>query len=371
VHSVIRPLQPGDLYLIQRLNRQATKFHTVQTLLQSHSVLQAALGSAIPWRDAKITTYVLRQDGHSLVHDGFLQVQKRSGRSESDVLCLAPGLDAPSGHPAIWTKLLAHYLHAVAQLGIERIYADVLDQPLPVNTFAGVGFQPYSRQTIWRLFSPTVEGFADQVEATIRPKTDADDWGLSQLYGHTIPEHVQQAEGWQSGTTSRLPILTNWLAERGLTFVLVERSQIHGAVQVAGGPNGAWLQWWTDTTQPDNYFVRQLLCYGLTIIRENRWRAPVYIAVADYHGGVAPLLSDFGFAPFSDRVKMVRHVVKWVRESSLAPVTAIEATGEIVPSSFVAPEHTARPLQYAPEWLRSKPCTDGKREPVSSFQVDA
>jgi len=42
--------------LIQRLNRQATKLHTVQTLLHPHSVLQAAFGSAIPWGDAKIGT---------------------------------------------------------------------------------------------------------------------------------------------------------------------------------------------------------------------------------------------------------------------------------------------------------------------------
>ena len=72
----------------------------------------------------------------------------------------APSLDAPEGHPAIWTKLLSTYLHDVMPQGILRIYADVLDQPLPVNTFAGVGFQVYSRQTIWRLFTPTVESYA-------------------------------------------------------------------------------------------------------------------------------------------------------------------------------------------------------------------
>ena len=138
---MIRPFRLGDLYLIQRLTWQSTKFHTVQSLLQSYSVLRSALGSAIPLADAKVTTYVLRQDGHGLVHSGFLQVQKRSGAPAADVLCLAPGLDAPDGHPAIWTKLLSAYLHDAMAQGILRIYADVLDQPLPVSTFAGVGFQ--------------------------------------------------------------------------------------------------------------------------------------------------------------------------------------------------------------------------------------
>ena len=61
--------------------------------------------------------------------------------------------------------------------------------------------------------------------------------------------------------------------------------------------------------------MKQLLCWGLSVIRENDWRTPVYLAVADYQGGVAPLLSDYGFAPFSDRVKMVKQVAKWVRET--------------------------------------------------------
>ncbi|MBK8047015.1 MAG: hypothetical protein IPK16_07755 [Anaerolineales bacterium] len=185
---MIRPLQPGDLYLIQRLNRQATRFLTVQTFLQPYSVTRSALGSAIPLGDRRTTTYVLRQDRHGLVHDGFLQAQKRAGAPVVDIVCLAPSLDAPTGHPATWTKLLSAYLHDAMELGIERIYVDVLDQPMFVNTFCTVGFQTYSRQTIWRLFAPPLESVVSQGSAMIRPATPADDWAVSQLYGHTTPE---------------------------------------------------------------------------------------------------------------------------------------------------------------------------------------
>jgi hypothetical protein len=324
--------------LIQRLNRQATKFHTVQTLLHPHSVIGAALGAAIPWGDAKVTTYVLRQDGHSLVNSGFLQVQKRPACPEADVLCLAPGLDAPAGHPATWHKLLSGYLHDVASQGILRIYADVSDQPLPVNTFVGVGFQTYSRQTIWRLFTPTVESYRQQVKATVRHRSNADDWALTQLYAHSVPEHVQAAEGWQGLQGERAPILRNWLAERGLTFVLANGLSVIGAVQVAAGSNGAWLHWWADPLLPDTEIVEQLLCVGLSVIRENNWRTPVYLAVADYQGGLSPLLADYGFAPFSDRVKMVKHVARWVRESVPTTASVLEAAGEVVPTQFAPPE---------------------------------
>ena len=79
--------------------------------------------------------------------DGFLQVQKRPGRPELDIVRLAPGLDARRGHPAIWEKLLSHHTYEAANRRIERIYADVPDQPLPVSTFTHAGFRTYDRQT--------------------------------------------------------------------------------------------------------------------------------------------------------------------------------------------------------------------------------
>ncbi len=333
---MIRPFRPGDLYLIQRLNRQATKFHTIQTLLHPHSVMRAALGFAIPWGDTKINTYVLRQDGHNLVNSGFLQVQKRPACPEADVLCLAPGLDAPAGHPATWHKLLSFYLHDVMARGILRIYADVLDQPLPVSTFTNVGFQVYSRQTIWRLFTPTVESYSHLLTTSLRSQTAADEWALTQLYAHSVPEPVQQAEGWQGLQGERAPLLRNWLAERGKTFVLTSGLTVLGAVQVASGSNGSWLQWWADPLLPTTEMVEQLLCAGLSIIRDNEWRTPVYLATADYQGGLGALLANYGFAPFSDRVKMVKPVAKRVRESAPATTAVLEPTGEIIPTSFAS-----------------------------------
>jgi hypothetical protein len=218
--------------------------------------------------------------------------------------------------------------------GIQRIYADVSDQPLPVNTFAGVGFQAYTRQTIWRLFTPTVESYRQKVKATVRYRTDADDWALTQLYAHSVPDLVQQAEGWHGLTGERVPILRNWLAERGLTFVLANGPNMIGAIQVAAGDNGSWVQWWVDPLLPGTELVEQLLCLGLSVIRENNWRTPVYLAVTDYQGGLSPLLTDYGFAPFSDRVKMVKHVAKWVREATPAATTVLEPAGEVVPTQF-------------------------------------
>ena len=300
------------------------------------------MGAAIPWGDARIATYVLRQDGHGLVNSGFLQVQKRAARPEADVLFLSPGVDAPAGHPATWQKLLSAYLHDVMAQGAQRIYADVLDQPLPVNTLAGVGFYAYSRQTIWRLFTPTVESYSHLVTASIRPRVDADEWALSQLYAHSVPEAVQNSEGWPGPQGEGARLLHSWLAEHGLSFVLAKGINVVGMLQVASGSNGSWLQWWTNTIQPEVEVVQQLLCFGLSYIRNNGWRTPVYLAVADYQGGLSSLLADYGFAPFSDRVKMVKHVVKYVRESTPALAPVLEPASEIVPTSFAPPDRAHR-----------------------------
>lgn len=335
---MIRPFQLGDLYLIQRLSRQATRFFTVHTLLHSHSVVRSALESVIPLGDARALTYVLRQEGHGLVRGGVLQVQKRSGGAAADVLCLSPGLEAADGHPAIWTKLLAYYLHDVLQQGVERIYIDVSDQTLPVSTVTSVGFLPYSRHTIWRLFTPPADCGCPLRGVDIRPYLDVDEWALARLYERVAPAAIQHAEGWPAADRTLPPILSDWIIEQGETFVLVEKTEICGALQIATGHHGSWLQLWVDWLRPDQRHVRQLLAYGFSFVRRSRWQTPIYTAVADYQGGMDVLLAEMGFAPFSDRVKLVKHVVKRVREAVKTAAPAIETVNEGAPTTFAPPD---------------------------------
>lgn len=300
--------------------------------------MRAVLGSLIPWDETKVMTYVLRQEGHSLVSSGFLQVQKRPGAPEQDLLCIAPGLEARDGHPAIWTKLVAHCLHAAMDQGIARIFCNVNDQPLPINTLMGAGFQTYGRETIWRLFSPTAESYADAITAEFRRLQASDVWGLAQLYTAVAPAPVQQAEGWSGQPDSTLPMLTTWCASHGATYVMVEDGTIVGAIQIVEGRYGCWMQIWTDTLRPDGYCVRQLLYFGVTVARDRYLRMPAYVAVPDYQGGIAAFLAELGFVPFSDRVKMVKQVVQRVRESVAAPAPVLETIGETVPAPFAPPE---------------------------------
>ena len=338
---VIRPFQLGDLYLIQRLSHQAICFPCAQSFLQPHAMVPVALSSILPRHPPGTATYVLRQKGHGLVHEGALQLIRRAGRPEADILRLAPSIAASSGHPAIWTKLLLHLAHEAPSLAIDRLYADVPEQPLLVNTFVSVGFQPYCRQTVWRHFAPSVTAAQVRPIDTVRPRAAVDDWALLRLYTRTVPAHVQAAEGAIGESATQPPFMENNHTENSVTYIAFDAESVAGAFQLTEGRSGTWLYLWADTLQPDSTMLHVLVGQALRVVANRRWPAPLYVASSDFHGALETVLNEFGFAPFSDRVRMVKHVVKWVRESIATAIAGVETPSEVVPTSFAS--HGAAP----------------------------
>jgi hypothetical protein len=336
--SVIRPYQLGDIFLLQRLSRQATHLPCAHTFLQPNSGLSIALSAVFPWSTIKASTYVLRQEGHGLVHEGFLQVKRGPNPREAEVLCLAPSLDAPSGHPAIWNKLLLHLIHEASALGLDRVYADVSDQPLLVNTFAAVGFEAYCRQTVWRCFEPQGAITQQNDRLLAQPRSTVDDWDLMRLYLATMPERVRNAEGTGDESGGSASLVENLRPSQGVIYVIRSSDELVGAFQLLRGQHSSWLRIWVDTLQPDTRRLRLLFEQALHVVVKNQYSAPLYFASSDFQGGLDAILEELGFAPFHDRVRMVKHVVKWVRESASSPVPVVETTGEIVPTSFAPPK---------------------------------
>lgn len=318
--------------MLQRLQRQATKLNTIHALLFPRSPAWVALTAVKPWNNGKIVTTVLHQRGHGLARVGFLQAQRRAGRNELDVLCLAPALDTRKGHPAIWEKLLAHLIPEAAAQQTARIYADVPDQPLLVNTFCHVGFSVYARQTVWRLMVSDAGEFLQPMTGVVRAAARGDDWDLMRLYAHVTPKSVQLAEG-ALGELAVKPPIVEWSYGGDVQdhVLASERSgEIQGCVRVVHGRTGVWMQLWADTLH-DSKSTRSLLAGGLAVVRNRGRRLPVYVAVKGYQGGLAPVLADFGFAPFTDHAKMVKPLMQRVVE-----MESVRATGvDVVPEALV------------------------------------
>jgi len=374
---VIRPCQLGDLLLVQRLGGQATKLNAIQALLQPRVAAITSLSSIVPWFGARANTYILRQQRNSLAQSGFIQTQERIGRPEADITLLAPALDTPRGHPAIWEKLLAHYIHEAANRQIRRVYADVPDQPLPVKTFTQTGFRTYTSQTIWRLnlsdkpqYSYTQSSTQGKNESIrIRQQTAADIWALQKLYSKVTPKSVQRAEGFgqgnirnglisddaSDGTKTRaltaslrsnrsngtnnvkLSMLDWWHVGYHSTFVLSDRDEIQGCILIGQGPRGTWLRLLVDTLNPNSGYIYALLGHGLNIAQNAAPQFPVYIGVRDYHGGMDSILNEYQFAPFTDRARMVRQVPVWARTTVPLHERMIDAVGEAIPTTFTLP----------------------------------
>lgn len=348
---MIRPFQIGDLLLVQRLGRQATSLNVIQALLQPRPPLSTALMQLAPWGGAGLATYVLRQQGNGLARAGFLQIRKRPHRPEADVTALAPNLDSARGHPAIWKKLLSYYIQEAAHQKIARIYADVPDQPLTVNTFAEAGFRTYTRQTIWRLTTDiastsTPASPALSASTIIRPQLSKDEWELLRLYAQVTPKPVQSAEGseslhWPEEHTLKPFFLDWWQSGAFNNYILIEQGRITGCLLLGQSGHGYWIRLITNTQQPNTDHIHHLLRYAFYIIAQGRGNRPVYIGVRDYHGGMNSILTDYGFAPFSDRARMVKQLVILAREPVLLQHPLLETVAEAVPTSFAIPEVNA------------------------------
>lgn len=364
-YLVIRPFQLGDLLLIQRLGRQSAKLNIIQSLLQPRPALTIALGAILPWAGGRTNTYILRQQKNSLAHAGFIQGNIRPGRPEADITFLSPGLDTNWGHPAIWEKLLTHFVHDAALQQVQRVYADVPDQPLPVQSFSQSGFKIYTRQTIWRLnrrnagFTNLSPEFENQYK--IRPILSGDEWPLWRLYYRVTPKEVQLAEGVHQNTNHPSPngpnsengvavrplILDWWQSSHSNSYVLIDNGEVDGCILIGRGQAGYWLRLLVDTSRPDTSRIHALIHHALTLIDAANTTQPIYIGVRSYHGGMKPILTDYGFAPFTDIARMVRHLPQWVRQSLLAPKPLLKPVPGAVPTSYIFPKSPSGVSQTA------------------------
>lgn len=343
-----RPFSLGDILLLQRIRRYSTRLQIERTLLESASPLRVALQSCVPWHVHNSFTFVLRQKEHGLVREGLIQLQLRPNSHEADVTLLAPALDAPQGHPAIWQKLLSQSTQHLARYRINRLFGDLPDQPLLVNTFKQAGFSLFTRVTIWRLVTAPM-AWSSVHTSPVRPQQKSDGWALEQLYRRVTPASVQQLEtGFApsaSGNSQRTaPILSNPYSVSMSGFVLEEGpGELAGCVQILWGQQCAWIRLWVDPNDPQMETAHLLMRHALQRIIESSTARRTYIGVREYQTGLNSLLTDYGFAPFTDRALLGRNIAQWVKQLAEKRMPALESVREAVPGSLAVPKADGNP----------------------------
>ena len=332
---MIRPFGLIDILLIRSLQRRSATLAIEHILTHPHAPLWIALTAPWPWAGFGVATDVLSERTQERQLAGFVQLMKRTARPEADVLHLSPALPSGDGRDRVaeeaWHSLLDHCVLSAAGHGLQRIFASIPDGGPEEACLKDVGFSLYTRETIYRLAlvppaPPPAVGF--------RAQGPQDSWALQRLYTQSTPKLVQHAEGAITGAVGSPP-LSWWEPDDWHGQVWEPAGEVRGAVQVHLGRAGHWLRLWGATTLAARE-VRGLIEQGLRMVALARNRRgarvlPVYTTIRDYEAGLSSALTGFGFAPYTDRVRFVKHTVAAIRES--VPATALsplEATQKAV-----------------------------------------
>lgn len=342
--KVIRPFGLHDIWLVRRLQRIGMSLAVEHMLTHPHQPLWTALTAPWPWTGVGVATFVLDESYRDQRLMGFVQLMKRASRPEADLLHLAPVAtaddDDPAGDPEdgdvpscdpvgalVWSKLLSYCMRAAAGHGLQRVFASTPNGCAEQTCLREAAFSPYTRETVYRL---AVMPAAGGSLVGFRPQLPQDSWALQRLYMHSTPRLVQQAEGALTGEVGSPP-MSWWEPDSWHGTVWEPAGEVRGAVQIHVGRAGHWLRvWGANEVSPRE--LRSLIEQGLRQLDlrgRGRRSVPVYTTVREYENGLSGALTGFGFAPYMERVRFVKHTVAIVRQTAPAAVVGREVRQEI------------------------------------------
>jgi len=325
---MIRPFGLNDVWLVRRLQRSGMSMAIEHMLTHPRDPLWTALTAPWPWAGSGVATFVLDETVAGQRLTGFVQLMQRAARPEADLLHLAPASSPETadddGATTVWNHLLNYCTMASANHGLQRIFASIPDAAPGQTSLRDAGFSLYARETIYRLAGST-DGNS---QAGFRQQGPSDGWALQRLYTRNTPRLVQQAEGALSGEVGS-PIFSWWEPDSWQGVVWEPAGEVRGAVQVHIGRTGHWMRLWGAAALAARE-MRALIEQGLRLITSDRTQKtrralPVYVTVRDYEIGVSGVLSGFGFAPYLERSRFVRHTASPVRE----PLPVVRASVEV------------------------------------------
>lgn len=309
---VIRRLGLPDMLAVRSLQRDGVWLDLFHHLLLRRSALATALIAPVPWVGAGLASYVWAPQQHV---QGFVQMLKRPGRHEADLLYLAPRLEHSPHGPLAWESLLSGCIAEASSQGLRRLFVSVPEGRAVIDVLASLGFMIYTSEEVFVLSSPPSLPVLPS-DPQLRPRQPEDVWWLRRLYSIYTPPPVQNAEGYSSDDTQASLPLAWWELTNQSSYVVQDKGEVLGGVQLVNGRRGHWLLLHGDPG--DEQLMATVLRHGMELARGSRW--PMYCAVRPYQGGLAAVLQDHGFQSFTRRTRTIKHLA--VRVKAAEPVTA-------------------------------------------------
>ncbi len=318
---MIRPFGLSDMLAVRSLQRDGVWLDLFHHLLLRRSALATALIAPVPWVGTGLASYVWSPKQQV---QGFVQMLKRPGRHEADLLYLAPRLEQSPNGPAAWQSLLSACIAEASAQALRRLFVSAPEGRAEIDALAGLGFMVYTSEEVFVLSTSPREA-ALPPDPQLRPRQPEDVWWLRRLYSLYTPQPVQNAEGYNSSDGQASLPLAWWELTNQSSFVVQDKGEVLGGVQLVNGRRGHWLLLHGDPG--DSQLMAAVLRYGIELARGSRW--PMYCAVRPYQGGLSAVLQDHGFQSFARCARMVKHLAVRVKATELvtAPGMVIEGPG--------------------------------------------
>ncbi len=332
-----RPFSIQDIVLVQKLQDKGTRFDLPERLIRPRSPLQLALLSYLFHREWGADTCVLDGRGEQRSLRGFVQVRVRPGRSEWDIICLAPPLESGATALLTWECLLQYVCRIAGEQRVLRLFAKVPENASAVDVFRSLDFHPYTHEDIFRHESSMAFRDLQPPALPLRGWRSEDDWGLHHLYVQVTPANVQIAEGVSSSNAGRAFNPEGRRAGEE-EYVMEADREIRGYLSLGIGSKGYSLR----AVLHPSYLDRSedLLRWGLAALRKRPAR-PVYCSVRQYEKAMEGPLRNQGFDVLAKQMLMVRQLAVRFKEPVHKLVSALEKRVE------TAPTHTCE--EYVPK----------------------
>lgn len=288
---MIRALRPTDLaglsLLLRRMPTIEVTAHTWPTVQpeSGHLPLQQVLWQSLGQAPTRGRAWVAMEEGRIV---GLAVARARCGGLVWDVEHLHVVEDGGGG----LESLLDHVCQQAAAGGARRVLLEISDGTGGAEIARRAGFERYTESSVYRLTPPFGQSRAEQFAG--RPRLQADEHGLFQLYNAAVPAVVRSAEavsheewsGLHRGRNRWAPTLVGdrhqyvWELGEGLA----------GWLEVVYGQKSQYLEFMVHPKYES--MMDRFVGYGLRQVSE---KAAVYSAVRGYQGGLGLALERVGF----------------------------------------------------------------------------
>src|SRR5262245_54437541 len=307
---MIRPLTPGDLWILRRKPRSQVMLYNEAMLVKPHRPFWFGLRCVLEGSRRDGATFVFRERGLRAV----AQAVGRSGRPEQDLVMLTAYGDGRGNptDPDIWFRILEALCISAGHHRVQRIYAALSQRHEELREiFRQLGFGSYTHQTVMRLEGPDWD--QGITLAPMRPQARRDAWAIHKLYGATTPHPVQQAEA-RLPRAWMLPLARGWRSPRQRGWVLGPEDNLTAYLHLTSGIAAHVL---TLLIQPEaRDLIADILRFGLGQVTDS---LPVYLLLRDYNRELLLPAEDLGFQTIGEQALLFKQTTVAVRRSILIP----------------------------------------------------